>query len=705
MAIINQEIPVRAFELIRDQIALILADELAYQATITYDDIFLAPVFTQRAKAITPEECPLINVSIDSGKYDNQTWIDSDGEYTFFVDIVTTANYNASERGDTLSSKEAQRLAGVVQGVLMHPEYVTLGFDRPFIMRAKVTGFDPGTIAKDESTNLAVVRITYVVKSTQNELTVLPTINFVTSTQVFLYETEQGFLYSGVGAPLPPPDPTCEPVEIYDSVGNLLATKASGSFYEVADSVAKLINTLSESIADFDILAEGERQITAPNSNYRVVDLDGNVLKTGSIPSNKTVDIEINIESFTYSITDSALNVLYSGNVTADLIQPISDCLVFNSDSSYTASILAEGSLSLPDITVNVENSNHTIVNSGTFPSVQDVLIAAPDGTVNIKKLADGTIHSQTVKSGSTENYEVPNNDITVNGADDFQIKATDPLNIVLTDTTSASVTPDSVTYHAGTHHVDIVVPAAAAAVDSDAQAFLTASGITDATITDAVNTFVVEAKAQGIWTDLDKIFPFVGGSSTAHSYNMKNALADGTFHGGVIHDSNGVTFNGTNGYFDTAWATNSANVYNRHYSQYLVYQSMSGVWSGSFDGANLFGMRIDAGRSLSYMGFNNLEATALVNLDRASVYCVTIDSSSVGKMYNNGNLVKTNATSIQGAPIVGTVFVGALNSSGTAAFYQNSNVRFVTTGKKLDASKQAILNHLVRLFNAMMNR
>ena len=111
------------------------------------------------------------------------------------------------------------------------------------------------------------------------------------------------------------------------------------------------------------------------------------------------------------------------------------------------------------DATYHLKDTAGTELSSGTIPSGGTADITAPDGTVNIKKLADGTIHSQTVKSGSTVNYEVANNAITVNGGSGFDIKATDPLNIVLTDTTSASVVPDSVTFHEGTHHVDIVLP------------------------------------------------------------------------------------------------------------------------------------------------------------------------------------------------------------------------------------------------------
>ena len=164
-------------------------------------------------------------------------------------------------------------------------------------------------------------------------------------------------------------------------------------------------------------------------------------------------------DAFTYTIKNTALTTLYSGNVTSNLSVTIQDATVENSDASYTASILAEGSLVLPDITVEVQNTLGETVNSTTSPSVQNIILSAPDGTINIKKTGDGTISSQSVPSGATVDYSVSDNDITVNGGNDFTIDATDPLDIVLTDGTS-SVTPTSVTYSQAQHKVDIVLPA-----------------------------------------------------------------------------------------------------------------------------------------------------------------------------------------------------------------------------------------------------
>lgn len=163
-------------------------------------------------------------------------------------------------------------------------------------------------------------------------------------------------------------------------------------------------------------------------------------------------------DAFTYTIKNTDLVTLYSGNVTANLSVTIQDCTVSNSDASYLASIVAQGNLDLPDITVDVINSLDVVVSTQISASVKDVVTSAPDGTINIKKTGDGTISSQSVPSGATVDYPVADNAITVNSTNGFSIDATDPLDIVLTDGTS-SVTPTSVTYSQGQHKVDIVLP------------------------------------------------------------------------------------------------------------------------------------------------------------------------------------------------------------------------------------------------------
>jgi hypothetical protein len=65
---------------------------------------------------------------------------------------------------------------------------------------------------------------------------------------------------------------------------------------------------------------------------------------------------------------------------------------------------------------------------------------------------------------------------------------------------------------------------ASPSAYDSDAAAFFTSTGITNTTQKDAVNTLVLELKAESLWTKFIAIYPLVGGSATTHKYNLKNS-------------------------------------------------------------------------------------------------------------------------------------------------------------------------------------
>lgn len=92
------------------------------------------------------------------------------------------------------------------------------------------------------------------------------------------------------------------------------------------------------------------------------------------------------------------------------------------------------------------------------------------------------------------------------------------------------------------------------------AQAFLTATGITDATITSAINTLVNDLIGYGIWDKIFAIYPFVGGTATTHKFNLKDPRDLDVafrliFNGGVTHNASGVTGNAVNAWYDTKFS------------------------------------------------------------------------------------------------------------------------------------------------------
>ena len=92
---------------------------------------------------------------------------------------------------------------------------------------------------------------------------------------------------------------------------------------------------------------------------------------------------------------------------------------------------------------------------------------------------------------------------------------------------------------------------------DPDAFAFLTATGITDPTISSAIINLVISLKNFGIWTKMYAIYPMVGGTAFTNKFNLINPLDTNAafrlnFVGGWTHSANGALPNGTNAYADT---------------------------------------------------------------------------------------------------------------------------------------------------------
>jgi hypothetical protein len=116
-------------------------------------------------------------------------------------------------------------------------------------------------------------------------------------------------------------------------------------------------------------------------------------------------------------------------------------------------------------------------------------------------------------------------------------------------------------------------IPAASAVPtvsDPNAQAFLNAAVITDVTQADAVNTLVIGLKADGLWTNMQALYPFVGGTATQHKYNLKDprdldAAYRLSFLGSWTHNSNGaIATAGAADTFFNGFGGGQIGIYNR---------------------------------------------------------------------------------------------------------------------------------------------
>jgi hypothetical protein len=246
--------------------------------------------------------------------------------------------------------------------------------------------------------------------------------------------------------------------------------------------------------------------------------------------------------------------------------------------------------------------------------------------------------------------------------------------------------------------------------VDPDAQAFITAAGITNPTQQGAINTLVVALKGYSIWTKFKAIYPVVGGTASSHAVNLKTP---GTFNlsfaTGWTHSSNGMQSN-TATFSNTFlnMSTQIASVNNWAAGFY------SNLWvSGNVDmGADTFtGNFYFTSKSPNLFGGNNArfqfnDAVQFADTTGTGFYLGTRNSSTNGKGYKNGvevaNLTNSNAGSFANL----NVYLGALNRNGTASY--STNVRYAfwfIANASFNPTEQANFYTAVQAFQTTLSR
>jgi hypothetical protein len=248
---------------------------------------------------------------------------------------------------------------------------------------------------------------------------------------------------------------------------------------------------------------------------------------------------------------------------------------------------------------------------------------------------------------------------------------------------------------------------------DADAQAFITAASITNPTQQSAINQLVVDLKAYSIWTKMKALYPMVGGTAAQHKFNLKNPLDTDaafrmTFHGGVTHSSNGITF-ATNGYADTKWLpsanSTTSNISGGAYSRTNLtadYALLGSLGSG-FNGLIIFPK---AASGITFYGSNNYIVDGSGNFvtDTRGLFHVNRDSLTVSRLYKNGSSIANTTPTISSAPAF-PVYLGARNNVGTAQSYFNGNLAFAFLGDTLTLTEAANFYTAVQAFQTALSR
>lgn len=247
---------------------------------------------------------------------------------------------------------------------------------------------------------------------------------------------------------------------------------------------------------------------------------------------------------------------------------------------------------------------------------------------------------------------------------------------------------------------------------DSDAQAFITATGISDTTIENALHALVIGLKADGIWSKCVAIYPFVGGDATKHSYNLRNtANHQITWNGTVTHNANGITGNGSTGYGDLnlnpsahmSLNDNHIAVYSRTNSAANSHEI--GLRHGGGTGHMYLGCRWSSGQLNYCSGVGASEHfTAVARSD--GFFVGTRRSATDTESYRHGTTVANDADSNASGTLQAVdLYICARSIGGTAESFSSRNLAFASVGSGLTDTEVSNYATRVETFQDALSR
>ena len=235
---------------------------------------------------------------------------------------------------------------------------------------------------------------------------------------------------------------------------------------------------------------------------------------------------------------------------------------------------------------------------------------------------------------------------------------------------------------------------------DPDAQAFITAAGITDSTQQSSINTLALGLKANSLWTLGDAFYPFIGGTSTSCSYNLKNtAQYQITWANMLSGDftANGITGNAFN---KTGNTTINPTTLGRNDICIGTYCRLNITNSKTTIGTSTNKVEIsprDAGTF--YMAANGTE-TNISNTDSRGLFTVSSAGTTTVQGYVNGSQLKSTSKTLT----VVNENIHVLSAGGSGQF-SAQNLAFAFVSKELTSTQVSNLYTLIQNFQTALGR
>ena len=245
--------------------------------------------------------------------------------------------------------------------------------------------------------------------------------------------------------------------------------------------------------------------------------------------------------------------------------------------------------------------------------------------------------------------------------------------------------------------------------------AWKAATGETDTTILNALNTFEGTLIANSLSSLITAYYPMVGGTSTKHAFNFMNtALYNLSFVGGWTHSANGALPNGTNAYADTG--INASTVLtqnNNHVGFYSRTNSAAAARNaiGCYvSGSNLLALTLKFSAPPDSAVYYNANAVTTqgglaANSNSEGMYIGSKTSSAIGGvvLYKNGSSIGSNTVAVTTNTYPNAnVLISALR---TNLNFDDKQCAGATIGLGLTAGQALTLSTAINTLNTALSR
>lgn len=243
---------------------------------------------------------------------------------------------------------------------------------------------------------------------------------------------------------------------------------------------------------------------------------------------------------------------------------------------------------------------------------------------------------------------------------------------------------------------------------DADITAFLAATGIEDETQIFAITYLVTQLKQNGLWNKMHAIYPFVGGTASRHSVNLKNPnqYKISWSPTGVSHDANGITGDGIAGYGDTGYIINPIYKDNFHMSAYVRNDVAAGAKCAIGGSTNdSFTQLIPLLTQGLFQGSINQNVTSNISNTSSSGYYLSWRPNS-NTIRGNKNAITLINGAVNSSTVSGLkLFILSRNISGNNGYFSNFNLAIASLGESFTDSESLLMYSIVQQFQTYLNR